>query len=149
MNAKEMFDHWTGVRSGLNKALDQLTDEQLDFVPRQGMWSLGTVARHIAHAEEAWFRYWTKGLPEGPPEYTARDYPTIPSIKALLTDVHARTEAYLETLNVADLEDTFETVWGQTGTIRWVVWHVLEHEIHHRGEIYHMIGMLGLEALDV
>ena len=34
MNAKEPFDHWTSVRRGLNKALDKLTDEQLDFVAR-------------------------------------------------------------------------------------------------------------------
>ena len=149
MSAKDLFQHWTSVRAGLYGAMDQLTDEQLDFVPREGMWSLGTVARHIAHAEEAWFRHWMTGMREGPPEYTSQDYPTVESIKALLAEVHARTDAYLETLDVVDLEETFETVWGQKGSIRWVVWHVLDHEIHHRGEIYLMMGLLGIEAPDV
>ena len=149
MSAKDLFQHWTSVRAGLYGALDQLTNEQLDFVPREGMWSLGTVARHIAHAEEAWFRHWMTGMREGPLEYTSQDYPTVKSIKALLAEVHARTDAYLETLDVVDLEETFETVWGQKGSIRWVVWHVLGHEIHHRGEIYLMMGLLGIEAPDV
>jgi uncharacterized damage-inducible protein DinB len=149
MNAREAFDHWTSVRRGLNKALDKLTDEQLDFVAREGMRSLGTVARHIAHAEEAWFRHWMVGKTEGPSEYAAEDYPTVESIKALLAEVHARTEAYLETLDVADLDQGFETCWGQRGPLRWVIWHVMEHEIHHRGEIYFMLGLLGMEAPDV
>ncbi len=57
MNAKDVFRQWEQVRRGLYEALDKLTDAQLDFVPRQGLWSLGTVARHIAGAEDGWFRY--------------------------------------------------------------------------------------------
>ncbi len=41
MNAKELFNRWIEVRSSLIRALDQLNDEQLDFVPREGLWSLG------------------------------------------------------------------------------------------------------------
>jgi uncharacterized damage-inducible protein DinB len=146
MNAKELFGHWETVRQGLVQALSTLTDEQLDFAPREGMWSLSAVARHIAHAEEAWFRHWMVGKHEGPPQYTAEDYPTVESIKGLLAEVHARTEAYLETLDSADLDQPFETFWGQKGPISWVIWHVLEHEIHHRGEIYLMMGLVGMTA---
>jgi hypothetical protein len=42
MNAKELFGHWAEVRDGLLRALGKLTDEQLGFVPREGLWSLGT-----------------------------------------------------------------------------------------------------------
>jgi uncharacterized damage-inducible protein DinB len=48
-----------------------------------------------------------------------------------------------------DLDSGFEAPWGAEVTLRWVIWHVLEHEIHHRGEIYLMLGMMGLEAPDV
>jgi uncharacterized damage-inducible protein DinB len=146
MNAREQFGHWAIVRQGLMQALGTLTDEQLDYAPREGMRSLGAVARHIAHVEEAWFRYWMVGKHEGPPEYTAEDCPTVASIKALLAEVHHRTEAYLETLDIADLDGPFETFWGQKGPISWVVWRVLEHEIHHRGEIYLMLGLVGMTA---
>jgi uncharacterized damage-inducible protein DinB len=39
--------------------------------------------------------------------------------------------------------------WGAKVTVEDVVWHVIEHEIHHRGEIYLMLGMQGIEAADV
>jgi len=150
MNANELFGHWTVVRRGLLQALDELTDAQLDFVAREGMWSLGTVARHIANAEEGWFRYAaTRELAEWPAEYTAQDFPTIESIKALLSEVHARTEALLKRLDAADLDQALEMPWGERPSWRQIIWHVLEHEIHHRGEIYIMLGLLGLEAPDV
>ena len=57
MNAMEQFSHWRIVRGGLIRALEMVDDDQLSFVPREGLWSLGTVARHVANAEEGWFRY--------------------------------------------------------------------------------------------
>lgn len=150
MNAYELFGHWQEVRKGLFQALDRLADAHLDFVPREGLWSLGTTARHIANAEEGWFRYaGTRELAEWPGAYTAEDYPTVASIKTLLSDVHERTEAYLTTLGVADLDQVLNMPWGEELSLRWIIWHVLEHEIHHRGEIFLMLGLLGLEAPEV
>jgi uncharacterized damage-inducible protein DinB len=150
MKANEFFAHWSEVRKGLFQALDEVTNAQLGFVPREGLWSLGTVARHIANVEEGWFRYAvTRELDEWPAEYTAPDYPTVESIKALLSEVHTRTEAYLATVEVADLDRTLELPWGGKLSLRQVIWHVLEHEIHHRGEIFLMLGLMGLEAPDV
>lgn len=150
MNASELFGHWGEVRKGLFRALDRLTDEQLDFTPREGMWSLGTVARHIANTEEGWFRYAaTRELDEWPGEYSAADYPTVDSIKALLTEIHGGTEAYLRMVDVVDLDRVLEMPWGEKLTLRQVIWHVLEHEIHHRGEIYLMLGLMGMQAPDV
>ena len=150
MNANELFAHWAEARKRLCQALDKLTDAQLDFVPRQGLWSLGTVARHIANAEEGWFRYSvTRELSQWPAEYTAEDYSTIVSIKTLLAEVHARTEAFLTQVDIADLDQVLELPWSEQLSLRQIIWHVLEHEIHHRGEIYLMLGLLGLEAPDV
>jgi uncharacterized damage-inducible protein DinB len=33
--------------------------------------------------------------------------------------------------------------------LRSIIWHVLEHEIHHRGELSILIGLLGREGLEV
>ena len=149
MNALEMFGHWPEVREGLVQTLDKLTDEQLDFTPREGLWSLGTVVCHIASAEDGWFRYVVARELADWPGYTTEDYPTVEAVKDLLAEVHARTEAYLASLDVADLDRIIKTPWGSSLSLRWIVWHVLEHEIHHRGEVSLMLGLLGLEGLDV
>jgi uncharacterized damage-inducible protein DinB len=39
--------------------------------------------------------------------------------------------------------------WGEPIPLRWIIWHVLEHEVHHRGELSLILGLLGKEGLDV
>ncbi len=146
MNAAELFEHWRIVRRDLNAALDLLTDEELDFVPRAGLWSLGTVARHIAEAEEGWFRYVVNNEMGQWPDFKDEHYPTVQSIEELLAAVHERTQLFLATIDFDDLERAVPTPWGEDIPLRWIVWHVLEHEIHHRGEIYLMLGLMGMEA---
>jgi hypothetical protein len=51
MSALDECWFWRSVRSGLVEALMLLDDEQLTFVPRHGLWSLGKVARHIVEAK--------------------------------------------------------------------------------------------------
>ena len=57
MNAKELFFHWDEVRRDLLRAVDLLSDSQLDFSPRQGLRTVRQVLVHIAEAEAGWFRY--------------------------------------------------------------------------------------------
>ena len=111
---------------------------------------MGDVARHIANAEEGWFRHIvTRELNDWPSAYTAQDYPSVDAVKALLQEVNSSTVAYLKDVDAVDVDQRIQLPWGPEVTLRWVVWHVLEHEIHHRGEIYLMVGLLGMEAPDV
>jgi len=34
-------------------------------------------------------------------------------------------------------------------TRQWVVWHLIEHDLHHGGEVSLMLGMQGLAAPDI
>ncbi len=67
----------------------------------------------------------------------------------MLDKAHQRTLAFLETLDTEDLDETYQTTHGETFRLEWIIWHVLEHEIHHRGELSLALGMLGREGLDV
>jgi len=151
MDATTLFRHWTEVRSGLLQALDKLADAQMSYVPREGLWSLGQTVCHLAGAEEGWFRYVVmrelKGWDEA--DFKAVDYPTVTVLKALLSEVHARTENLCLQGDGAFMRREVVLPWGPTITVEDVAWHVLEHEIHHRGEVYLMLGLMGMEAPDV
>jgi uncharacterized damage-inducible protein DinB len=53
----------------------------------------------------------------------------------------------------ADLEYVFEGTHPQYGDYslsrQWVIWHVIEHDLHHGGEVSFMLGMHGLTAPDL
>ena len=149
MTAADLSGHWKTVRRNLLQALVMLTDEQLSFTPGEGLRTVGQVACHIAEAEEGWFGYCvTRKLAEWP-SYQAEKHATVDSLVTLLGDVHDRTEVYLAAQDAADLHREFRSPWGEAFTPGDVIWHVMQHEIHHRGEIYLMLGLLGLEAPEV
>jgi uncharacterized damage-inducible protein DinB len=56
---------------------------------------------------------------------------------------------HLESLTVADLERTFTSRSGNRHSLYWIVWHVIDHECHHRGELYLCLGLLGIEGPDL
>jgi uncharacterized damage-inducible protein DinB len=143
-----MLGHWAEVRADPLRAVDSLADEDLCFVPREGLWSLDQVLCHIAGAERGWFRV-IRGEEPGRFGVDASGYPTVEAVKGLLADIHEQTLATLGDLDVADLSREVATPWGSRVTIGWIIWHVLEHEIHHRGEVFLMIGLLGREAPDI
>ena len=148
MNAEELFERWSEVRAGLIAGLDQLSDAQLAYTPRQGLWSLREIVVHIAGTEDGWLRYYTANRrPENPPR--AIDYPTVESLKSLLAKVHTRTQVQFAQNPDSFMEQMCQLPWGEQVTMSWAVWHVLEHEIHHRGEIFLMLGLMGMEAPDV
>ncbi len=147
MNAQSILTHWQEVRQGLFAALDRVSDEQLDFSPAPGLWTMRQVLVHIANVEEAWFRLDVNREPAdlGLGERRPEDYPTVASIKDLLTRVHEWTESFLSQDADAKLARKVETPEGDTDGA-WVLLHVFEHEIHHRGEVFLMLGLLGMKA---
>jgi uncharacterized damage-inducible protein DinB len=151
MKPSQIFSHWKQVRKDLLETIDKFTQEELHYKPFETCHPAGRIMLHIADAEEGWFRYFVARQREAwPQDYTLEHYPTQADIKALLTEVHARTEAYLESLTEDDLERQIELRGHDSSLpLGWIIWHVLEHEIHHRGELSLILGMLGKEGLDV
>jgi uncharacterized damage-inducible protein DinB len=145
----QFFSHWKQVRADLLSALDQFSDTELTYVPFEKSWPVGQIALHIAEAEDGWFRYAVTREREAFPEYRFEDYPTKEAVKSTLAAVHARTEQYIESLNDSDLSRMVAVPWGESIPLLWIIWHVVEHEIHHRGELSLILGLLGRDGLDV
>jgi uncharacterized damage-inducible protein DinB len=150
MQPSDLFKHWEQVHEATLETVAGFSDAELDYEPFAGMMSIGDIARHIADAEEGWFRFVvTHELDAWPEDYDASHYPTVAAIQVLLRAVHARTRAFLETLDEEALVRRIEMPWGGEASLDWIIWHVLEHEIHHRGELSLILGLLGRQGLDV
>ena len=150
MKAKKFFSHWSQVRSALLATIDKFSDDELAYAPAGSSWTAGKIMLHIGDAEDGWLRYVIQRDLPGWPVNELDEFPTKRMIKAYLAEVHSRTDSYLATLELADLEREVETPWSADPLeLGWIIWHVLEHEIHHRGELSLMLGLLGREGLDV
>jgi uncharacterized damage-inducible protein DinB len=149
MDLEYVLSHWASVRKGLIETIDKFHDEELDFRPFAGSRSARELMLHIAHEERGEFGLGiVQTLSEFPPEYDAQDYPSKEPIKLRLESVHTQTLKYLKTLNDDDLSRVITTPWGPRYRLIEMIGHLIEHEIHHRGELSLMLGMLGREGLN-
>lgn len=149
MSVAKLIQFWDQVRSGLLTTMNQFNDGELDFEAFEGGFSVRQTLLHIAQEEYGEIQYGITGaLSEFPAAYEEASFLTGESIAGLLEDVHKDTIKYLESLNDEDLFQEVEAGWGGTYTLIDLILHVLEHELHHRGELSLMLGLLGREGLD-
>jgi uncharacterized damage-inducible protein DinB len=128
---------------------DKFTDKDLGYIAFENGYSVGQIILHIAHEEYGEIQYGlTYEIDEFPPGFQEEEYQTIDSIKALLASVHNETTKYLETVADDELKNDFEAQWGETKPLIDFIAHVIEHEIHHRGELSLILGLFGREGLD-
>ena len=150
MEPIKFFAHWQQVRADLFITIDHFSEAELSYLPLEGGWSVGQIMLHIAAAEDGWLRcVLTRELDEWPDYYTLANYRDKLAIKQALELVHNRMINYISALQEADLSGTITAPWEAELQVGWVLWHVLEHEIHHRGELSLILGLLGREGLDV
>jgi uncharacterized damage-inducible protein DinB len=149
MDLAYLISHWRSVRAALLETVDKLADAELDFQPYSGAWTVRALLLHIAQEERGEFAYGImRGLPDFPSEYPVDAYPTVAAIQALLAEVHRPVVAFLDSLGDGDMRRTIDTPWGARYTLLAMLGHLIEHEIHHRGELSLILGMLGKKGID-
>jgi uncharacterized damage-inducible protein DinB len=133
---------------------------ELEWQPAPGMNTIGMLLAHIAAVEVGWIRAAVSGLDResgevlgltkrqidmplaagaGPPAALAGK--ELPYFDDLLARARAFTRASIATLTDADLDRRFRTpaTWEPgsefEGTVGWALYHILEHEAGHYGQI--------------
>jgi uncharacterized damage-inducible protein DinB len=146
MNADQYFDHWNKVRRDLMRGVSMLEDEHLSFRPAKTYErTVGDILRHIIHLELGWIHFVVRRKLEGWPQDDAQQLDTVDAIRDELERVHKETTAYLTTLPVDEFNRIVQVPDDGAPKLSWILWHVLEQEIHHRGEFFLCLSLLGLE----
>lgn len=145
MNAAQFFDHWNKVWRDLMLAVSMLKDEDLAFKPSERYQrSVGGILLHLINVEQGWIHYVIRRKLEGWPQEKS-GLTSLEAIQAEMEAVHDETLAYLGTLDVEDFNRIVQVPDDGTPKLGWILWHVFEQEIHHRGELYLCLSLLGYD----
>ena len=152
-----IYKNWRGYQEKLRSAIAPLTDEQLLLQPAAQLWPVGQIVQHIISVRAGWFSGTLQDEDELMNEYMLwgqRDSAdrSAQEIAIGLDDTWAFIEARLQRWTPAECALTFPDEWdGQVYEVSrsWVIYHVLEHDLHHGGEISLILGMNGLPAIDL
>ncbi len=156
---EDVYRGWETYQQYLLEAIAPLTAEQLDLRAAPHLRSVGLLALHIIGARAGWFH---NILHEGGPELEQLDQwdeegAAPRSAAEVVHGLEATWQVIQECLarwTFSDLNISYsrENPWtGETHTFtrQWVIWHVIEHDIHHGGELFFTLGMHGLPTPDL
>ncbi|HEY4666775.1 MAG TPA: DinB family protein [Anaerolineales bacterium] len=146
MNAAEYFDHWAKVWRDLQLGVAMLHDEHLSFRPAERYSrTVGDILRHIINVEQGWIHYVVRRSLNSWPEEDAGELKTVQAIQAELSRTHKETLEYLSTVPMDDFNRIVQVPGDGTPKLGWILWHVLEQQIHHRGELFLCLSLLGMD----
>ncbi len=153
----EIHKGWKIYQGHLVKAVASLTDEQLALQISPNLRSIMTIAAHIIVARVWWLHFvlgegseelrpMVKWDEEGEPARTAVE------LVAGLEATWQVMDSALMRWSESDVDQVF-TFDGYSGeesvTRKWVIWHLLEHDLHHGGELSFVLGAHGLPAINL
>lgn len=148
------YSNWEKYQVGLIEALNPLTTEQLALRAAPSLRSVGELARHIAITRATWFHNamgepgdeiaviaampWEDSSPQSAAEL-------VRVLETTWQFIKSRLAAWTE----ADMAVTFEREWQGKKyqlTRSYIIWHLIEHDVHHGGEMSFTLGMHGFKA---
>lgn len=152
-----IYQNWRSYQEKLRDAVAPLSDEQLSLQPAARMWPLGQLVQHIISVRAGWFSGTLQDEDKQMQEYMSWGQRESPARRAAelvrgLDETWNFIEARLQRWSPDDCAMTFPDEWdGEIHEVSrsWVIYHVLEHDLHHGGEISLLLGMNGLRSLDL
>ena len=138
--------YWKNIRARTRRVIDCIPDDRFDWTHADGAWTFADLVRHLGAIERWMFAENARRLPSRYPGCgsTLADGPE--AVRVYIDQMHVESIEVFGSLSRDDLDSKCET----PGGIRITVWKwlraMVEHEVHHRGQIYLMLGILGVET---
>jgi uncharacterized damage-inducible protein DinB len=140
------LDYYARIRYRTRRLVEMIPPDRIEWTHQADKFTLGDLVRHIASIERWMFAENVQGNPSrysGCGSELAAGYD---EVLAYLDRMHSQSLEIFSSLTDEDLRRKCPTPGGiQITTWKWLR-SMAEHEIHHRGQIYLMLGMLKVET---
>ena len=143
-SVSQFLDYWDNVRARTRRVIACIPPDRLEWRYRAGTFTLGDLVRHLAAIERYMYAETIAGRPSrygGCGRELADGYD---AVLAYLDRLDAESKAIIREVSDTDLERKCQTPAGVAITTWKWMRAMVEHEVHHRGQIYLMLNMLGV-----
>ncbi len=140
----QFLTYWDGLRARTRRVVTCIPPEQLEWSHRTGAFTLGDIVRHLATIERYMYAETVAGRPSRYPGCGRELADGYDAVLQYSDRLDAEAKAIIAALTDADLERKCQTPAGAAITTWKWLRAMCEHEAHHRGQLYLMLGMLGV-----
>lgn len=146
VDADSFVDYWRGVRHRTRRLLPLVPAEKLEWTPATGRWTVGDQFRHLALIERWMYAENVAGRPSRYSGHGRELAEGLDSVAGLLDRLHEESCQIFSALTPAELNGKAVTPAGTPITTHKWLRAMVEHEAHHRGQIYLLLGLLGVKS---
>lgn len=143
MERDDFLHYFEQVRERTMRTVRCIPPDKVEWTCRQGDFTLGDLARHIAATEREVFAEGARGLPS---RYTGCGRGLadgFDNVIAYMERMHAESVEIFRQMSDEEYKKKGVTPEGLPVTAWRLLRAMIEHEIHHRGQIYVYLGILG------
>lgn len=142
---KLFLEYYENLRTRTLRVINCIAPDKMDWKHADGKFSFADLIRHLAASERFMFAETVRGNKSLYPGH-AKDLAEDGDAIRYLNEMHVKSMEIFHALSDEDLQKKCFT----PGDVPITTWKWLramcEHEIHHRGQIYAYLGMLGVVA---
>ena len=143
-SVEPFLSYFESVRGRTRAVAECIPEDGVEWSPGPGRFTPGDLVRHIA-ATERWM--WAENVQGRPSLYAGHGTGLAKGrsdVLAYMARMHGEAVDIFATLTPVQLESRCGTVGG----VEMRVWKwlrlMVEHEIHHRGQLYEVLGRMGV-----
>jgi len=140
----DLIEHLERYRAVTLQCLDLVTDQDLGWRPGADHYTLGQQFLHIAQSEDFQIQAHLFGVWD----YERARFPNraleVDELRTLLRETRERTILALKDLDEGRLGEPVDHGEGRPiQTLRWWLWLLVEHEVHHKAQIAVYLRQMG------
>ncbi len=145
-NIQTFINYYTRIRERTLRVVNCIPADKLEWTYREGKFTFGDILRHLAALERFMFAENFQGRPSCYPGHNREQADGYEAVLAFLNKMHSETIAIISALDEDDLQKKCITAGGvPITTWKWMR-AMVEHEVHHRAQIYIYLQILGVET---
>jgi uncharacterized damage-inducible protein DinB len=141
---REFLDYYEKVRQRTLKVIACIPRERFDWTCHEGKFTFADIIRHLAAIERYMYAENVQGKPSRYPGHGKELADSPESALRFFASTHQESMEIFGRLTDSDLEQKCVTPGGASiSTWKWLR-AMVEHEIHHRAQIYVYLGLLDI-----
>ncbi len=144
--SEAFLTYFESVRGRTLRVATCIPRDRIDWTYKSGAFTFGDIIRHLGVTERYMFAENVRGRPSRYPGHGRELADGHAQVLAYLDARHGEAMAIFRSLDDADLARKCTTPAGKPITVWKWLRAMVEHEVHHRGQIYLMLGMLGVRT---
>ncbi len=138
------LEYFERVRQRTLRVVDCIPFQEFEWTYREGKFTLADLIRHLAATERYMFAENACGRPSRYPGHGKELADGPEEVLAYFDEMHRQSMKILSALTPQDLRKKCRAPSGMPITVWKWLRAMLEHEVHHRGQIYLYLSLLGV-----